>query len=132
MTVSRSEHPDLFIVNLAGDVSAWQVSRHLESMPGEKSVLVLFDRHSASALDVLTPLAGIECAEREDLVRVNAWLDRGAGQAAPPGAGASVGGREGDAHSGIIGQVEQLRERLPKIHKGGGGGAEVFIHGGAR
>ena len=129
MTVSRSEHPDLFIVNLAGDVSAWQVSRHLESMTGEKSVLVLFDRHSASALDVLTPLAGIECAEREDLVRVNAWLDRVAGKLAPPGAGASVGRRERDAYSGIIGQSQQLREVLTKIDKVAGGDANVCIMG---
>jgi transcriptional regulator with PAS, ATPase and Fis domain len=129
MTVSRSEHPDLFIVNLAGDVSAWQVSRHLESMPGEKSVLVLFDRHSASALDVFTPLAGIECAEREDLVRVNAWLDRVAGKLAPPGAGASVGRRERDAYSGIIGQSQQLREVLTKIDKVAGGDANVCIMG---
>src|SRR5262249_33336584 len=121
MTLSRSEHPDLMIVNLAGDVSAWQVSRHLGSTPGEKSVLVLFDRHSSSGLDVLTRLAGIECAEREDLVRVNAWLDRVAGKLASPGGSASVSARERDAYSGIIGQSQQLREVLAKIDKVAGG-----------
>src|SRR5262249_56804331 len=121
MTVSRSEHPDLFIVNLAGDVSAWQVSRHLESMPGEKSVLVLFDRHSASGLEVLSALAGIECAEREDLVRVNAWLDRVAGRLAPPRAGASGGRRGRDPRLGITGQCQQVPRGVPTGAKVAGG-----------
>lgn len=131
MSMSRSEPADLMIVNLAGDISAWQVSRNLQTMPGEKSVLVLFDRRSASGLDLLTPLVGIECAEREDLVRVNAWLDRVAGKLAPLGAGANslANARERDAYSGIIGQSQQLREVLTKIDKVAGGDANVCIMG---
>jgi len=130
MAVSRHEPADLVIVNLAGDLSPWQISRYIESTPPAKATLTLVDRRAAPGLEALSALPGVECAERDDMVRVNAWLDRMAGKLAPMSAGSSAtpaGPRE--LSSGIIGQSSQLREVLAKIDKVAGGDANVCIMG---
>jgi DNA-binding NtrC family response regulator len=128
MAASRQEPPDLVIVNLAGDLTAWQIARYLESAPA--TTLALVDRRSAPGLDVLSALPGVECADRDDMVRVNAWLDRVAGKLAPVSGGASQGpGGPRDPYSGIIGRSPQLREVLTKIEKVASGDANVCIMG---
>jgi transcriptional regulator with PAS, ATPase and Fis domain len=130
MVVSRHEPPELVIVNLAGDLSAWQISRYLEATPAVKAALILVDRCSTPGLELLTALPGVECAERDDMVGVNAWLDRVAGKLAPMSAGSSatpVG--TPDLYAGIIGQSPQLKEVLAKIDKVAGGDANVCIMG---
>ena len=130
MAVSRQEAPDLVIVNLTAELTAWQIARYLESNPTAQATLVLIDRRPAPGLDVLSVLPGVECAERDDMVRVNAWLDRVAGKLAPLGSGVaapSAGGRGSDP--GIIGTSPQLREVLAKIDKVAGGDANVCIMG---
>jgi transcriptional regulator with PAS, ATPase and Fis domain len=130
MVVSRHEPLDFFIVNLVGDLTAWQVSRYVESTPTVRDTLVLVDRHPAPGLEILTALPGVESAERDDMVRINAWLDRVAGKLAPVASapsGASPVSRGID--SGIIGNSPQLREVLTKIDKVAGGDANVCIMG---
>jgi DNA-binding NtrC family response regulator len=130
LLVSRHEPPDLVIVNLAGDLTAWQVSRYIESMPPAIATLTLVDRRSAPGLEALSALPGVECAERDDMVRVNAWLDRVAGKLAPMNAGPIAPQASPlDLYSGIIGQSQQLREVLTKIDKVAGGDANVCIMG---
>jgi transcriptional regulator with PAS, ATPase and Fis domain len=127
MAVDRQAPPDLVIINLAGDLTPWQVARYLESVPPVRASLALVDRRSAPGVDTLGAIPGVECAERDDLVRVNAWLDRVAGKLAPIGAGAGSTSRE--LASGIIGQSQQLKEVLNKIDKVAGGDANVCIMG---
>jgi DNA-binding NtrC family response regulator len=130
LVVNRHDPPDLMIVNLAGDLTAWQVTRYLESTPGVGATLILVDRRPSPGLDALAACPGIECAERDDMVRVNAWLDRVGGKLAPISATAgspSPGSRGLD--SGIIGNSQQLREVLTKIDKVAGGDANVCIMG---
>jgi len=130
MVVNRSEPLDLVIVNLAGDLTAWQISRYLEPTSALRGALVLADRRAAPELDLLAALPGVECAERDDLVRVNAWLDRVAGKLASPNGGPrGVQTGVGEQYSGIIGQSQQLREVLAKIDKVAGGDANVCIMG---
>jgi two-component system, NtrC family, response regulator AtoC len=130
MMVSRHEPPDLVIVNLAGDLTVWQVSRYMESAPALNAALVLVDRRTSPGLDQLAALPGVECAEREDMVRVNAWLDRVAGKLAPISAASRVTQTGLSEHySGIIGQSHHLREVLTKIDKVAGGDANVCIMG---
>jgi DNA-binding NtrC family response regulator len=130
LVVNRHEPPDLMIVNLAGDLTAWQVTRYLESTPTVRATLILVDRRPSPGLDALAACPGVECAERDDMVRVNAWLDRVGGKLAPISATAgspSPGSRGLD--SGIIGNSQQLREVLTKIDKVAGGDANVCIMG---
>ncbi len=130
MVASRHEPLDLLIVNLAGDFTAWQISRYVESTPTVSDTLILADRRPAPGLDVLTALPGVEWAERDDMVRVNAWLDRVAGKLPPVSSAPSAvspGSRGVD--SGIIGNSQQLREVLAKIDKVAGGDANVCIMG---
>ena len=130
MVVSRQEPPDLVIVNLAADLTAWQVSRYIESTSALKGTLILVDRRAAPELNLLTALPGVECAERDDMGTVNAWLDRVAGKLAPMSAGPrGTQTGEGEHYSGIIGQSQQLREVLTKIDKVAGGDANVCIMG---
>jgi transcriptional regulator with PAS, ATPase and Fis domain len=130
MVVGRHEPPDLVIVNLAGDLTPWQISRYIASTPPAKATLTLVERRSAPGLEVLSALPGVECAERDDMVRVNAWLDRVAGKLAPVSAGSSAPqGGPRELSSGIIGQSSQLREVLAKIDKVAGGDANVCIMG---
>ena len=128
--VNRHEPPDLMIVNLAGDLTAWQITRYLESTPAVRGTLVLVDRRPTPGLDVLTAFPGVESAERDDMVRVNAWLDRLGGKLAPISATAGTlsPGSPG-LESGIIGNSQQLREVLTKIDKVAGGDANVCIMG---
>ena len=128
--VNRHEPPDLMIVNLAGDLTAWQIARYLESTPAVRGTLVLVDRRPTPGLDVLTAFPGVECAERDDMVRVNAWLDSLGGKLAPISApvGTLLPGSPG-LESGIIGNSQQLREVLTKIDKVAGGDANVCIMG---
>lgn len=128
--VNRHEPPDLMIVNLAGDLTAWQITRYLESTPAVRGTLVLVDRRPTPGLDVLTAFPGVECAERDDMVTVNAWLDRLGGKLAPISATAGTlsPGSPG-LGSGIIGNSQQLREVLTKIDKVAGGDANVCIMG---
>jgi DNA-binding NtrC family response regulator len=130
LVVNRHEPPDLMIVNLAGDLTAWQITRYLESTPAARGTLVLVDRRPAPGLDVLTAFPGVECAERDDMVMVNACLDRLGGKLAPISAtaGALSPGSRG-LESGIIGNSQQLREVLTKIDKVAGGDANVCIMG---
>ena len=72
LVVNRHEPPDLMIVNLAGDLTPWQITRYLESTPAVRATLILVDRRPAAGLDVLASFPGVECAERDDMVRVNA------------------------------------------------------------
>jgi transcriptional regulator with PAS, ATPase and Fis domain len=127
MAVDRQAPPDLVIINLAGDLTPWQVARYLESVPPVRASLALVDRRSAPGVDTLGAIPGVECAERDDLVRVNAWLDRVVGKLAPIGAGA--GSTSHELYSGIIGQSQQLKEVLNKIDKVAGGDANVCIMG---
>jgi transcriptional regulator with PAS, ATPase and Fis domain len=118
------------IVNLSGDLTTWQITRYLESTPAVRATLILVDRRPAPGLEVLAAFPGVECAERDDMVRVNAWLDRVGGKLAPLSATAaapSPGTRGLD--SGIIGNSQQLREVLIKIDKVAGGDANVCIMG---
>jgi transcriptional regulator with PAS, ATPase and Fis domain len=117
-------------VNLAGDLTAWQITRYLESTPAVRGTLVLVDRRPTPGLDVLTAFPGVESAERDDMVRVNAWLDRLGGKLAPISATAGTlsPGSPG-LESGIIGNSQQLREVLTKIDKVAGGDANVCIMG---
>ena len=128
--VNRHEPPDLMIVNLAGDLTAWQITRYLESTPAVRGTLVLVDRRPTPGLDVLTAFPGVECAERDDMVTVNAWLDRLGGKLTPISAtaGTRSPGSPG-LESGIIGNSQQLREVLTKIDKVAGGDANVCIMG---
>ena len=130
LVVNRHEPPDLMIVNLAGDLTAWQITRYLESTPAVRDTLVLVDRRPTPGLDVLTAFPGVECAERDDMVRVNAWLDRLGGKLTPISATAGTlsPGSPG-LESGIIGNSQQLREVLTKIDKVAGGDANVCIMG---
>ena len=130
LVVNRHEPPDLMIVNLAGDLTPWQITRYFESTPAVRATLILVDRRPAAGLEVLASFPGVECAERDDMVRVNAWLDRVGGKLAPISATAgtlSPGSRGLD--SGIIGNSQQLREVLTKIDKVAGGDANVCIMG---
>lgn len=128
--VNRHEPPDLMMVNLAGDLTAWQVTRYLESTPAVRATLILVDRRPSPGLDALAAYPGVECAERDDMVRVNAWLDRVGGKLAPISAtaGSPLPGSRG-LDSGIIGNSQQLREVLTKIDKVAGGDANVCIMG---
>jgi len=130
MLTGRHEPPDLVVVNLAGDLGAWQITRYLESTPAVRATLILVDRRTAPGLDALAALPGVECVEPDDMVRVNAWLDRAAGKLSPVGAGSTPSAATGrDVYSGIIGQSQQLREVLTKIDKVAGGDANVCIMG---
>src|SRR5258705_12026724 len=128
--VNHHEPLDLMIVNLAGDLTPWQITRYLESTPAVRATLILVDRRPAAGLDVLASFPGVECAKRDDMVRVNAWLYRVGGKLAPisatPGT-LSPGSRGLD--SGIIGNSQQLREVLNKIDKVAGGDANACIMG---
>src|SRR3989442_9322279 len=78
----------------------------------------------------LTALPGIDCVERDDTPRIDAWLDRVTGRigamSSPPSPAHVV---TTNAYSGIIGQSQQLREVLAKIDKVAAGDANVCIMG---
>ena len=130
MLTGRHEPPDLVVVNLAGDPAAWQITRYLESTPAVRAALILVDHRTTPGLDGLAAVPGVECVEPDDMVRVNAWLDRAAGKLSPVGVGSTPAGATArDVYSGIIGQSPQLREVLTKIDKVAGGDANVCIMG---
>src|SRR6266478_9145747 len=80
LTASLQEPPKLVIVNLTGELTAWQVSRYFQARPVNRAGLILVDRDRMPGLDSLTALPGIDCVERDDTARIDAWLDRVTGQ----------------------------------------------------
>jgi DNA-binding NtrC family response regulator len=126
----RQEPPDLIIANLAGDLTPWRISRYLETCPAAKAGLCLVDRRSAPGVDLLCALPNVECAERDDMVLVNAWLDSVANKLGPmdktPVAPPPM---LSEQYAGIIGQSPQIREVLIKIDKVASGGANVCVMG---
>jgi len=76
LTASLHEPPELLIVNLTGEVTAWQISRYLQSRPVARAGLVLVDRHPGPGLEMLNAHSGFEFVERDDSARVDAWLER--------------------------------------------------------
>jgi transcriptional regulator with GAF, ATPase, and Fis domain len=130
LTANLQEPPKLIIVNLTGDLTAWQISRYFQARPVTRAGLILVDRDPVPGLDTLTALPGIDCVERDDTARIEAWLDRVTGRLAalssPPSPAHVV---TADAYCGIIGQSQQLREVLAKIDKVAGGDANVCIMG---
>src|SRR5262249_9210626 len=76
MAASLQEPPKLIIVNLTGDLTAWQISRYLQARSAARAGLILVDRKAAPGLETLTNLPGIDCVERDDAVQIEAWLDR--------------------------------------------------------
>ena len=130
LAANRHEPPDLIIANLVGDLTPWRICRYLETCPAAKAGLCLVDRRSAPGLDLLCALPNVECVERDDIVRVNAWLDGVANKLGPMGK-VPVGPPSvlSDQYAGIIGQSPQLREVLTKIDKVAGGDANVCLMG---
>jgi DNA-binding NtrC family response regulator len=130
LTASLQEPPKLVIVNLTGELTAWQVSRYFQARPVARAGLILVDRDPMPGLDSLTALPGIDCVERDDTPRIDAWLDRVTGRigamSSPPSPAHVV---TTNAYCGIIGQSQQLREVLAKIDKVAGGDANVCIMG---
>ena len=130
LTASLQEPPKLVIVNLTGELTAWQISRYFQARPVTRAGLILVDRHTMPGLDSLTALPGIDCVERDDTARIDAWLDRVTGRigamSSPPSPAHVV---TTNAYGGIIGQSQQLREVLAKIDKVAGGDANVCIMG---
>ncbi len=130
LTASLHEPPELLIVNLTGEVTAWQISRYLQSRPVARAGLVLVDRHPGPGLEMLSAHSGFEFVERDDSARVDAWLDRVTGKLASVGSPpAAASGVANEAYRGIIGQSSELREVLAKIDKVAGGDANVCIMG---
>src|SRR5437660_5341312 len=76
LTASLQEPPKLVIVNLTGELTAWQVSRYFQARPVSRAGLILVDRDRMPGLDSLTALPGIDCVEPDDTARIDAWLDR--------------------------------------------------------
>lgn len=124
------EPPGLIIISLTATLTAWQVTRHLQTRPGAPAVLVLVGRQATLGLELLTARPGVECIDRDDTVRIEAWLDRvirsaAASDSLPAPAPAPTP----NAYGGIIGQSEQLRQVLAKINKVAIGDANVCIMG---
>ena len=69
LTANLQEPPKLMIVNLTGDLTAWQVSRYFQARPVTRAGLILVDDDTAPELETLATLPGIECVERDDTVR---------------------------------------------------------------
>lgn len=123
--------PDLFVVNLAPPLTAWQVAQHLRGLGSVQTGLVLFDQPATSGLEHLKTLTGVECVPRPS---TTASL-QGALRAAFEQCRVSIqAGKTGSSQStpsycGIIGQSRQLREVISKIEKVAPGDANVCIMG---
>src|SRR5713101_4892405 len=71
LTASLQEPPKLVIVNLTGELTAWQVSRYFQARPVTRAGLILVDHDPVPGLDTLAALPGIDCVDREDTARID-------------------------------------------------------------
>jgi DNA-binding NtrC family response regulator len=123
--------PDLFVVNLAPPLTAWQVAQHLRGLGSPRTGLVLFDQPTTSGLEHLKTLAGVECVQRPSTTAglqgaLRAALEQ---RRASIRVGKSASGQSAAPYCGIIGQSRQLREVISKIEKVAPGDANVCIMG---
>src|SRR5438046_5952238 len=72
LTASLQEPPKLVIVNLTGELTAWQVSRYFQARPVSRAGPILVDRDRKPGLDSLTAQPGIDCAVRDAPTRTDA------------------------------------------------------------
>jgi len=122
----RSQGPaDYRIVNLGGQLTAWETSRQLRSLDPPGPTLVLFDETSAPGLDHVASLPRAEAAPRPDTAEgLEALIER-----MLAGAPAPVPDPAGGAFSDIVGDSPQIREVFAKIEKVASGTANVCIVG---
>jgi DNA-binding NtrC family response regulator len=123
--------PDLFVVNLAPPLTAWQVAQHVKGLGGARAGLVLFDQPATPGLEHLRTLPGVECIPRPSTPAtlqsaLKAALEQRRSTLRDSNAGDGSGA---PAYCGIIGQSRQLREVIAKIEKVAPGDANVCIMG---
>ena len=126
MALSADGPVDLRIVNLGGQVSAWEACRLLKGAP-RATTLVLFDQASASGLEHLSGLPGVACARRPaGAAELEALLDQVVTQ---PGCAVGAEAAGPRPSSDIVGESPQIREVFSKIEKVAPGNANVCIMG---
>ena len=123
--------PDLFVVNLAPPLTAWQVAQNVKGLGGGRTGIVLFDQPATPGLDHLKTLPGVECIPRPSTPTTLQSALKSALEECRSALRASNGGNGAGApaYCGIIGQSRQLREVIAKVEKVAPGDANVCIMG---
>ena len=130
MALSADGPTDLRIVNLGGQVSAWEACRLLKGVETGGATLVLFDQASAPGLEHLSGLPGVACARRPaNAAELKALLDQALAQSARSAGAAEGAPRAGATFSDIVGESPEIREVFSKIEKVAAGNANVCIMG---
>ncbi len=122
----RSQGPaDYRIVNLGGQLTAWETSRQLRILDSPGPTLVLFDETSAPGLDHVANLPRAEAAPRPETAEgLEALVERMLAAAPSPAPDAAC-----SPFSDIVGDSPQIREVFAKIEKVASGTANVCIVG---
>jgi transcriptional regulator with PAS, ATPase and Fis domain len=118
---------DLRIVNLGGQVSAWELARQLKGVPAAGLTMVFADDPTAPGTEHLSGFPRLECHARPaGTAELEALLDRAMAKikGARPVAGDGATG-----FADIIGESPQIREVFGKIDKVAAGNANVCIMG---